>query len=64
MKPSEVDDVPTPVKVLPALAREMWKRVYNRTVKTATEAKASEVAWRVIKQFYKKNTKGKWMKRP
>ena len=63
MKPINVEDVPTPVKVLPVLAREMWKRVYNRTIKTATASKSREVAWQVIRQFYKKNSKGKWMKR-
>lgn len=64
MIPIDREGLPSPAKKLPILGQEMFLRVYNRTIKTAPRRKATEVAWSVIRQFYKKNSKGKWMKRP
>lgn len=57
-----IEDIPSSVKALPSLAQHMWLRVYNRGIKLNPHPKASEGAWSVIRQFYKKGKKGKWFK--
>ena len=64
MRKLGIDEVPKAVKGLPVLARHMWLRVYNRSIKINSANKAIESAWNVINQFYKRTPKGKWAKRP
>ena len=59
-----IDEVPKSVKPLPSLAKHMWLRVYNRTIKTQSPRVATESAWSIVKQFYKKQTGGRWRKMP
>lgn len=62
MIPLKIDQIPKPVKQLPAIAQHMWLRVYNRSIKKHPHNKASEFSWSVIRQFYSKSKKGKWKK--
>ncbi len=57
-----IEKAPATVKALPSLAQQMWLRVYNRTIRSQSSSKSVEVSWSVIKQFYRKNKKGKWLK--
>jgi len=64
MRQLDIDEIPRSVKALPMLARHIWLRVYNRSIKVNKPNKSVENAWNVVKVLYKKTPKGKWMKRP
>jgi len=61
----KISELPDTVKVLPIQAQKMWMRVFNRAIHNPkyNEETAFKVAWSVVKQFYKKNKDGKWVKR-
>lgn len=60
---SKTDELPILVKSLPSAGREMWRIIYNRVSKRMPTQQAKREAWTVVKQFYKKNKKGKWQRR-
>lgn len=64
MKQLGIDDIPKRVQALPMLARHMWLRVYNRSIKINNPDASTKSAWAIVEQFYKRTPKGKWMKRP
>jgi cation transport regulator ChaB len=57
-----IDEIPKTVSPLPSLAKHMWLRVYNRTIKTRKPETAVDAAWSIVKQFYKRHPGGKWRK--
>ena len=58
----KLSELPKIVQNLPKLAQAMWMRVFNRAIKTYSDANAFRIAWDVVNQFYvKKNNK--WTKR-
>lgn len=62
MKQLSIEQIPKAVKALPSVGQHMWLRIYNRTIKTNSHHKSSEISWRIIAQFYKKGKKGNWFK--
>lgn len=62
MKQITIDELPPSVKRLPSVGRQMYMRVYNRAIKVNSHRKATDAAWNVVRQFYKKGTKGQWRK--
>ncbi len=49
---------------LPGTAQTMFRKVFNSAHKEyKTEEQAFKVAWAAVKKSYKKDTKGKWVKK-
>jgi len=57
-------NIPVWVKDLPKNAQKIAIRVFNKVYKkTKDEDKARQAAWSAIKEKYKKNKKGIWIKK-
>ena len=61
----KIEDLPPAVrKPLPKHAQEIFLKVFNNSLtEYHSEESAFKVAWAAVKKSFRKNSKGKWVKK-
>lgn len=54
--------LPAGVKVLPSEAQSVWRRVFNENYSKGEDS-ARKIAWTAVKNGWKKDSSGKWVKK-